>query len=90
MIAVPVLERSGLPSPMAHATAIAVILPASMAGGLVYLLMGLPLSVLLPVAIGVTVGGALGAKLLSRLPKGKIDLLFTLLMLAAGVRMLFP
>ncbi len=90
MIAVPVLRGAGKGARAAHATAIAVILPACAVSGAVYLLRGLvPLSMLLPVALGVTLGGVLGARLLAKLPVRTISLLFALLMLAAGARMLF-
>ncbi len=90
MLAVPLLERAGYPARKAHATAIAVILPASALSGSVYLLYGLvPLRVLIPVAAGVAAGGAFGAQLLSRLPVRAVTLLFSALMLAAGLRMLF-
>ncbi len=89
MLAVPLLERAGLQTRQAHATAIAVILPTSLASGAVYALGGLaPLPVLLPVALGVTAGGFLGARLLPRLSVRVVDFLFGLLMLAAGAGML--
>lgn len=91
MVAVPLLEGAGVPSPSAHATAIAAVLPACLASGAVYLASGLvPLSLLVPVALGVTAGGLLGARLLSRLRARALDVLFSALMLLAGVRMLFP
>ena len=91
MIAVPVLEGAGFSTLRAHAPAIAVILPACIVSGIVYFLGGFaPLNVLLPVAIGVALGGALGAKLLPVLPERFVNLLFGVLMLAAGARMLFP
>lgn len=90
MIAVPLLERS-LPSARAHATAIAVMLPVTAASGIVYAL-SVPLSmgILLPAAIGTAAGGWAGAKLLGKLPMRLTELLFGVLMLAAGLRMLFP
>lgn len=91
MLAVPILQRAGLCERAAHATAIAVIAPASLLSGLVYLFMGLvPLSLLTPVALGVFFGGILGAKLLNTLPLKAISLLFELIMLTAGVRLLLP
>ncbi len=91
MIAVPVLEKAGtLGAHSAHATAIAVILPASIVSGIVYLFGGfIRLSVLLPVALGVAAGGFFGAKLLPVLPEKTVSLLFALFMLAAGLRMIF-
>lgn len=90
MIAVPALEKGGLPARSAHATAIAAVLPACLVSGAVYLFRGLvPLSHLLPVALGVCFGGFFGAKLLPRIPQRVLNFLFALFMLAAGGRMLF-
>lgn len=89
MVAVPVLKAAGRGAQTAHATAIAVILPASVLSGAVYLFYGLvPFSVLLPVALGVAAGGILGAKLLPRVSSRFITLLFAAFMLAAGIRMM--
>ena len=89
MVAVPILRAAGKGARTAHATAIAVILPTSVLGGAVYLLRGLvPLSLLLPVAIGVTLGGLLGAKLLPRISPDILTFFFALFMLAAGIRMM--
>ena len=92
MIAVPLLERAAyLSARAAHATAIAVILPASIVSGIVYACHGLtPLNVLLPVAVGVTAGGFFGAKLLSKIGAKFLEIAFAVLMLLAGVRMLLP
>ena len=88
MLAVPLLERAGLEAKRAHATAIAVILPTSIASGLVYAVGGfVPVPILVPVALGVTLGGFLGARLLPHLPVRAVEILFGVLMLAAGVRM---
>ncbi len=90
MIAVPVLRKSGLPALRAHATAIAVIAPASALSGVVYLIGGrAPMPVLLPVALGVAAGGFLGAKLLDVLSVRAVELAFAFLMLAAGLKMVF-
>ena len=90
MIAVPVLKGMGRSPRSAHATAIAVILPASAASAAVYLAGGLvPFSVLIPVALGVFFGGFLGAKLLARVSGRAATFLFALLMFAAGLRMIF-
>lgn len=91
MIAVPLLKRTaGLSALRAHATAIAVILPASVLSGAVYLFKGfVPSAVFLPAALGVAAGGFLGAKLLGVLPVRVVEIAFALLMLAAGVRMMF-
>lgn len=90
MIAVPVLKGAGRSARSAHATAIAVILPASAVSAVVYLINGfIPLQIFLPVALGVFLGGFLGAKLLTRISGKAVTFVFALLMLAAGLRMLF-
>ena len=90
MIAVPLLERiEGRGETQAHATAIALILPASLVSAAVYLWAGLvPWTILLPVSLGVLAGGYLGAKLLPVLPPRVLSLLFAALMLAAGIKSL--
>ena len=89
MVAVPVLKAAGRSPKNAHATAIAVILPASAANGAVYLANGfVPFPLLLPVAVGVLLGGILGAKLLARLSGRTVTFLFALAMLAAGLAVL--
>lgn len=91
MLAVPILQRTGLSERQAHAAAIAVIAPASLLSGAVYLFEGLvPAFAAVPVTLGVFLGGALGAKLLNTLPLKAVSLLFELVMLAAGVRLLLP
>ena len=88
MIAVPLLERiEKRGTAAAHATAIACILPASLVSAAVYLLAGLVMwQALLPVALGVALGGVAGAKLLARIPPALLDPLFSLLMLLAGAK----
>lgn len=91
MIAVPLLRKTAGLSPLrAHATAIAVILPASVLSGAIYCAEGLvPLGIFLPAALGVAAGGLIGAKLLGVLPVRIVEAAFALLMLAAGLRMVF-
>ena len=91
MIAVPLLERiEKRGTAAAHATAIACILPASFVSALVYILAGLvPWQTLLPVALGVLLGGFFGAKLLPLLPPGAVDLAFSALMLLSGFKAVF-
>ncbi len=90
MLAVPLLQKTGLPEQKAHATAILVILPVSAFSFLLYALRGyLDLSVLIPTALGVTAGGFLGAKLLNKLPTKVITLVFAALQAFAGFWLLF-
>ncbi len=86
MLAVPLLQRNGYGEKSAHATAILLILPVSFLSFLLYVLRGVyDASVLLPTAIGVALGGFLGAKLLDKLPIKIVNLLFAFLQAAAGV-----
>ena len=90
MLAVPLLQKTGLDAPHAHATAILVILPVSAFSFLLYAYRGFcDFSVLIPSAIGVTVGGVLGAKLLGKLPVKYISVAFAFLQAFAGLWLLF-
>ncbi len=91
MILVPVLSLLlSYHSKTAHATAILIILPLSIVSGLFYAGFGnLRLDVMIPVGIGVVVGGLLGALLLSKLSSKWIVTIFSLVMMAAGIKMLF-
>ena len=74
----------------AHATALLVILPISLISALVYLLNGsVDWEYTLFATIGVVAGGAAGALLLNRLSGNVVKLIFSLLLLASGVRMFF-
>jgi len=88
MICVPLLNICGMEARRAHATAIAVILPASLISGVVYLFGGsVSLFLLVPVLAGVCIGGFGGAKLLGSLPTVAVETIFALLMLICGIRM---
>ena len=91
MIIVPMLSLfMKYPLKKAHATAILIILPLSVASGIFYATFGsADVSVLIPTGIGVIIGGVLGAKLLSKLSQKKIAYFFCFVMLAAGVKALF-
>ena len=88
MIAVPLLTKTGLDEKAAHATAILVILPVSLFSFILYAIRGFyEPSVLVPTAIGVSVGGTLGAKLLGKLPTKTVGWIFAILQAVAGVYM---
>ena len=88
MVVVPLLREAGLEEKEAHATAIFVMLPVSLAGSIGYLVNGWPdWNLLLPCTLGIVLGGILGSRLLGRLPTQVIGYLFAALMLFAGVRM---
>lgn len=90
MIAVPMLQRTGLQEKQAHATAILLILPVSLLSFVFYAWKGLyDFSVLIPTSLGVTAGGLLGAQLLGKLPVKSVNLIFAFLQLAAGIFMFF-
>ena len=90
MLAVPLLEKTGMPSQRAHATAILVILPVSLLTFILYAVKGIyDFSVLIPTALGVTFGGFLGAKLLGKLPQKTVGILFGCLQVFAGAWLFF-
>ena len=90
MIAVPMLQNTGLDEKGAHATAILLILPVSLLSFFFYAWKGLyDFSVLIPTALGVTAGGALGAWLLGKLPVKIVNIVFACLQALAGIFMFF-
>lgn len=73
----------------AHATAILIILPMSIVSGLLYASgKTLEPSVALPVSVGVTAGGILGALALKKLSSKWVGIIFSIAMAAAGLKML--
>ena len=90
MLAVPLFIKGGMQEKQAHATAILIILPVSLFSFILYAIRGFyQPSVLVPTAIGVSVGGFLGAKLLGKLPTKIVNLVFAFLQLLAGVFLFF-
>ncbi len=88
LIAVPALERLGLSVAEAHASAIAVILPLSVASTAVYALGGaMDWMNTLYVCIGTIPGGFLGAKLLGKLSSVWTNRAFCACMLFAAYRL---
>lgn len=86
MLAVPLLQKIGYSQKTAHATAILLILPVSALSFLLYFINGLyDFSVLIPVALGVSGGGVLGAWLLDKLPESSVRIVFAILQAVAGV-----
>ena len=90
MLAVPALQFLGdVEERKAHATALAVILPLSIITAILYTLKGsFEIKGGLIVGGGVIVGGIVGALLLKKLPAKVLNVIFYLLMLVAGVRMI--
>ena len=90
MLAVPLLQKTGLAEKEAHATAILLILPVSVLSFLIYVIRGFyDANVLIPPALGVSLGGALGAFLLGKMPVKTVNLVFAFLQAAAGFSLLF-
>lgn len=74
----------------AHATAIAIILPVSILSGVFYTAFGnFEWSPVLFTAFGTVIGGVIGAILLKKLSSVPITVIFSVVMAAAGVKMLF-
>lgn len=74
----------------ANATALLVVLPLSVLSAVVYYFQGnVNADVVLPVMLGVTAGGVVGALLLSKMNGKWVKLLFALVMIAGGVKMFF-
>ena len=75
----------------AHATAIPIILPISIASGITYIIKdGVNIEMLVYTLIGTVVGGIVGAFLLKKLPSFITGIIFSVLMVCAGVRMCIP
>lgn len=91
MICVPALTKIlKLDPKTAHATAIFVMLPISITSSIVYITtMSFDFIKYVWLIVGVLLGGVIGAKLLSKAKNNIITLIFAIIMLAAGIRMLF-
>ena len=91
MIVVPLLTfLLKVKTKAAHATAIAIILPITVAASVIYFLKGsFDFGVGIPSGAGVVAGGAVGAWLLGKLSAKWIIRVFAVVMLAAGVKLLF-
>ena len=80
----------GYPVKKAHATAILIILPLSILSGAIYFTFGkFDLKISLLVTAGVTAGGVVGALFLKKLKNKAVTVIFSVVMAAAGVKMLF-
>ncbi len=90
MIVVPMLIFLLKFSPKnAHATAILIILPLSLISGMFYAVFGsVKLDITIPVLIGVVAGGVAGAFFLSKISSKWLIVIFSIVMAAAGIKML--
>lgn len=91
MILVPMLIKFlKLEQKNAHATAILIILPLSILSCLIYIIFGkMKWSLAFPITLGVVIGGVIGAFLLKKISNKVLGLVFYLLMIFAGAKMLF-
>ena len=91
MLCVPLLEKALREDiKRAHATAILVILPISIASAVAYLMGGFwDTTIALTVSLGVVAGGVGGALLLKILPAKTVGLIFALTMVGVGIRLCF-
>lgn len=91
MLLVPMLEKVlKVPVKKSHATAIAIILPVSVAGAITYLISGyFDLAPFLGVSGGCVAGGVAGALLLKKLPSGAVGVAFSLIMIGVAVKLIF-
>lgn len=90
MLLVPcIIPILSMDTKVAHATAILIILPICIVSGVIYALQGsFEFNVFLPCLIGTVVGGVLGTFILSKLKNDVITIIFSLVMVAAGVVMI--
>lgn len=87
---VPLLVAVGLDRHRAHATSLASIFPIAVAGAVTFAISGevnLGLGVL--VGVGGVIGSIVGASLMNRLSARSLSIFFGLVLLAAGIRMIF-
>lgn len=91
VVVVPLLERFGVPAKKAHATSIAIILPASLLSVILYLFRGsFDLQnawIYLP---GGLIGAGLGACFLKKIREKWLKIGFALLIILGAIRMLIP
>lgn len=90
MICVPILQKKlNLAPKHAHATAIAVIFPLSFVSSVIYVFNGsIKSDLLLTIGLGVILGGIVGSLLLKFLPTKVVSIIFSILMIVAGVRLM--
>lgn len=90
MICVPALLLFGLSNKQAQATAILIMLPISIASAIVYYTNGfVDWDKILYISLGSVAGGVIGAYLLKKLSNNVLQYIFALVVIAAGIRMMF-
>lgn len=90
VVVVPMLEKFGIPAKKAHATSIAIILPASLISAVLYFINGnldlMGAAAYLPTGL---IGAGIGALLLKKISVKWLKLIFALIIIAGAVRILF-
>ena len=90
VVVVPMLEKFGIHAKKAHATSIAIILPASLISAVLYFANGnldlMSAASYLPTGL---LGAGIGALLLKKITVRWLKLLFALVIIAGAVRILF-
>lgn len=88
MLCVPLLQFRGLDAKCAHATALLVILPICIVSSAIYIANGyFDGTAVLCACIGVVAGGIVGAAALDKLNSSTIGIIFALLMIAIGIKL---
>lgn len=83
---IPILKMD---TKVAHSTAILIILPICVVSGIIYAIKGaFDFNIFLPCLIGTVAGGVLGTFILSKLKSDVITLIFSVVMIGAGVLMI--
>ena len=89
IIAVPILEKTGLNKKQSHANAVAVILPVSVLSGILYLLEGrVQFSDVSPYVLWGLIGSVLGTFMLKKISPLWLKRIFGIFVIYAGVRMI--
>lgn len=91
IIAVESLERGGIDQKKSHASSLLIILPMSAVSTVVYFFNGsLTFDRNIWLLLGsACAGGAVGAFMLGKIKTNWLDIIFTILIFAAGIRMVF-
>jgi uncharacterized membrane protein YfcA len=90
IILVPLLVAVGMGRHRAHATSLASIFPIAAAGAIVFALSGeVEIGLGVAVGLGGVVGSIVGASLMNRMSTRSLSIFFGLVLLAAGIRMIF-
>lgn len=90
IILVPLLLVVGMDRHRAHATSLASMFPIAVAGAVIFALSGeVNLGLGVAVGVGGVAGSIIGASLMNRLSTRSLSIFFGLVLLAAGIRMIF-